>query len=63
MFDWPEHKNTSPTRMSVMDWLAPDCVRTLSEYGPPAGIAGSSALPMTATRLRAPRPSWRRSKR
>src|SRR5882672_10224113 len=41
MFDWPEQSHTSPTSTSETAWLAPDCERTLSVYGPPAAIAGS----------------------
>ena len=43
MLDWPEHSNTSPTRMSDSVWAAPDAARASSVNGPPAPIAGSSA--------------------
>ena len=43
MLDWPEHRHTSPTRMSESVWAAPDEARASSVNGPPAPSAGSSA--------------------
>ena len=44
MFDWPEQRNTSPTRTSATVSAAPEPVRTSRLNGPPASIAGSVAV-------------------
>src|ERR1700728_2089527 len=44
MFDWPEHRNTSPMRTSLTDWWAPELPCAVRTNGPPALIGGSSAL-------------------
>jgi hypothetical protein len=44
MFDWPEQRNTSPTRTSDTISVAPESVRTSRLNGPPASSAGSVAV-------------------
>ena len=59
MFDWPEQRNTSPTRTSDTVSAAPEPVRTSSVYGPPASSAGSVAVhrPDASARTAARRPA------
>ncbi len=61
MFDWPPHRNTSPTMMSDSVCAGAPAALTDRLYGPPAGIAGSIArqLPSLPTfTLTRRSPSW-----
>lgn len=44
MFDCPEHRNTSPTRMSLVVCRVPESLCAVRTNGPPAPIAGKAAL-------------------
>ena len=59
MFDWPEQRNTSPTRTSETVSVAPEPVRTSRLNGPPASNAGSVAVhrPEASARTAARRPA------
>ena len=59
MFDWPEQRNTSPTRTSDTVSAAPEPVRSSRLNGPPASSAGSVAVhrPDASARAVARRPA------